>query len=180
MTTLEARASLIAGIFVVALVCAPASSAQPKAEGRAQALQKLTDCRKLSDGGARLACYDEAAAGIDQAEAKGDIVVVDREQARKVRRQGFGFNLPSMAIFERGEKQEDIENVAGRIAAFRVDGASKWIIRLDDGATWAQVDANTLHRTPKIGMSVRIRRASMGSYLLSIDGQRAFRANRTE
>ncbi|WP_411287802.1 hypothetical protein [Phenylobacterium sp.] len=165
---------------MAALVCAPVSSAQPKPAERAAALQKLTDCRRLSDGAARLACYDEAAAGIDQAEAKGDIVVVDREQARKVRRQGFGFNLPSMAIFERGEKQEDVENAAGKIAAFRVDGAGKWILRLDDGATWAQVDANELHRTPKIGMPVRIRRAAMGSYLLSIDGQRAFRANRTE
>ena len=74
-------------------------------------MQQLLDCRKLADSAARLACYDKAAATMDQAEAKGDIVVVDREQARKVRRQAFGFTLPSITLFERGEKPEEISTM---------------------------------------------------------------------
>ena len=50
----------------------------------------------------RLACFDAAAARLDEAEKKGDIVVVDRRQAQEVRRQAFGFTLPSLTLFDRG------------------------------------------------------------------------------
>ena len=156
------------------------AQAPVKPAGRAELVQKLVDCRKLTDDSARLACYDQAAAAIDQAEAKGDIVVVDREQARKVRRQAFGFTLPSLSLFEKGETQEEIENVSGKIASVRQDATGKWILKLEDGAVWAQVDSNELFKTPKPGMPVKIRRASMGSYLVSVDGTRAFRARRVE
>ena len=180
MTSSGARARLAAGIFVAAAVVASGAGAQGTAPARAQTLQKLTDCRKLTDGAARLACYDQAVGAMEQAEAKGDIVVVDREQARTVRRQAFGFTLPSISLFERGEKAEDLDNVAGKVAAFRMTSTGKWIIRLEDGATWAQVDSNDLARPPKAGMPVTIKRASMGSYMLSLGNQRAFRVNRTE
>lgn len=156
------------------------AQAPAKPEGRAALVQRLVDCRKLSEDTARLACYDQAAAAIDQAEAKGDIVVVDRDQARKVRRQAFGFVLPSLSLFEKGETQEEIENVTGKIASARQDASGKWILKLEDGAVWAQVDANELFKTPKAGMAVRIRRASLGSYMISVDNTRAFRARRVE
>lgn len=157
------------------------ASAQPApATGRADLVQKLADCRKVPDDTARLACYDQAAAAFDQAEAKGDIVVVDREQARTVRRQAFGFSLPSIALFERGESQEEVSNVTGKVASARMNGAGKWVVELEDGATWVQIDSNELFRYPKPGMEVRIRRASLGSYLMSVDGQRSFRASRAE
>jgi hypothetical protein len=170
-----------AGVLAATVLAAAAPSATAqKAEGRAELVQKLADCRKIADNTARLACYDSTAAAFDQAEAKGDIVVVDREQARKVRRQAFGFSLPSLSLFEKGETQEEIENVAAKIASVRQDATGKWILKLEDGAVWAQVDANELFKTPKPGMPVKIRRASMGSFLVSVDGTRAFRARRVE
>jgi hypothetical protein len=143
-------------------------------------LQQLIDCRKLTDSAARLACYDGATVALDQAEAKGDIVVVDREQARKVRRQAFGFSMPSITLFERGETQADIENITAKVGTAGRNGAGRWVIELEDGAVWTQVDSNELHRNPKPGMSVSIRKATMGSFLMSIDNMRAFRARRTE
>ena len=83
-------------------------------EERAKELQQLIDCRKIADPTQRLACFDQAASSLDQAEAKGDIVVVNREQARKVRRQAFGFTMPSISLFERGEKPEDISSTEGK------------------------------------------------------------------
>jgi hypothetical protein len=167
---------ILAGVLGVAAV-----GAQPKTEGgRAAIVQKLVDCRKLTEDAARLACYDQAAAAIDQAAAKGDIVVVDREQARKVRRQAFGFALPSISLFEKGETKEDLENVSGVVQAARQDSMGRWIIKLEDGATWAQIDATELFKTPKQGMPVKIRKASLGSFLMSVDNQRAFRAKRTD
>lgn len=169
------------GLVLAAVVGVASSGAQPKAEGgRAAIVQKLVDCRKLTEDGARLACYDQATAALDQAEAKGDIVVVDREQARKVRRQAFGFSLPSITLFEKGETKEDLENVSGVVMAARQDNMGHWIIKLEDGATWAQIDATELFKTPKQGMPVKIRKASLGSFLMTVDNQRAFRAKRTD
>lgn len=174
------RSVLALSLLFAAVAAPPAALAQPKPEGRAQIFQELADCRKIADGAARLACYDKTAATLDQAEAKGDIVVVDREQARKVRRQAFGFSMPSISLFEKGETQEELENVAGEVAVASVNGAGKWTIRLKDGATWTQIDNNELHRTPKPGMPVKIRQAAMGSFLMSINNGGAFRVRRVE
>ncbi len=167
-------------VLALAATSALAGPAPAKAPSRAAVLQGLLDCRGKSDNAERLACYDRAASAMDQAEAKGDIVVVDREQARAVRKQAFGFTLPSLTLFERGEKPEQIDRVSGVIAASRADANGKWVLRLEDGAVWRQIDGESPHRDPKAGMTVEIKSASMGSYLLSVDGQRAFRAHRDQ
>lgn len=182
MTT-RAPIRLAAGLAALAIPFAvPAAAADPTPSRavRAAVVQKLVDCRKLADGAQRLACYDAATAAFDQAEAKGDVVVVDREQARQVRRQAFGFQLPSISIFEKGETTEDLENTDGVLATARQDSAGRWTIRLEDGAVWASNGPEQLFKTPKPGMKVRIRKASLGSYLMMIDGQGGFKARRVE
>jgi hypothetical protein len=185
MSVMGQASRLAATLVLAAALSAPSLAAPPavgsaKGEGRAVMLQKLIDCRKIADNAARLACFDEAAAAMDQAEAKGDIVVVDREQARKVRRQAFGFTLPSLSLFERGEKPEEIDTMQGKIAAARQNSAGKWVIRLEDGAVWAQVDTNEVPNAPQAGDPVTIRKASLGSYMLSLGHHVAFRAHREQ
>ena len=182
MNPFEPRAWLPALILLAGALVAPPITAAPaaKAVGRAAELQKLIDCRKIADNTQRLACFDAAAASFDQAEAKGDIVVVDREQARKVRRQAFGFSLPSITLFERGEKPEEIENVQGVVAAARLNGSGKWVIRLDDGAVWTQIDSADLGTDPKAGEAVTIHKAALGSFMLSLPHHRSFRAHREQ
>ncbi|WP_293905683.1 hypothetical protein [Phenylobacterium sp.] len=154
--------------------------AAPKSEGRAAIVQKLIDCRKLTDDPARLACYDQATAAFDQAEAKGDVVVIDRDQARQVRKQAFGFTLPSISIFAKGETAEEVDTTDGVVASARQDGAGRWVIKLEDGAVWSQVGVEELFKTPKPGMPVKIRKASLGSFLMTVGNQGAFRAHRVE
>ncbi|MFL5298421.1 MAG: hypothetical protein ACJ798_18750 [Phenylobacterium sp.] len=174
----------LATLLGVALAAAPLAAAPPPkpvgAEGRAREMQKLMDCRKVADNAQRLACFDEAAAAMDQAEAKGDIVVVDREQARKVRRQAFGFTLPSLSLFERGEKPEELETVQAKVVGVRQNGAGKWVLRLDSGAVWVQVDTNDIGTDPQAGETVTIRKAALGSYMLVLPHHRSFRAHREE
>ena len=177
----EMPKSLAAAGLALMFVATAAQAAPPaKPSNRAAVLQGLLDCRGKTDNTERLACYDAAASAMDQAEAKGDIVVVDREQARAVRKQAFGFVLPSLTIFERGEKPEQIDHVTATIAVARAGADGKWVLRLEDGAVWRQIDGEPPHRDPKAGMSVEIKSASMGSYLLSVDGQRSFRAHRDQ
>jgi len=174
---LAASGAVIAVLAASQLVAAPAPALP---QDRAKELQQLIDCRKLTDNAARLACYDQAAASLDQAEAKGDIVVVNREQARKVRRQAFGFTLPSISLFERGEKAEDIASTVDKIAQVRRLPTGRWEIKLESGATWVQIDATEIPIDPKPGQPVKINRASLGSYMMQVGNQRAVKVHRVE
>jgi len=138
------------------------------------------DCKAMADPSERLACYDAAVGALDSAEQKGDIVVVDREQAKAVRRQAFGFTLPSLAMFERGEKPEELNEVSLGVERAYRSGEGKWTFELEGGAVWTQNDSETLFREPKKGSKVEIRKASMGGYFMNVDGQRAIRARRVK
>ena len=171
-----------AGVLIVALsasqlIAAPAPAASPD---RAKELQQLIDCRKLADNTARLACYDQAAATLDQAEAKGDIVVVNREQARKVRRQAFGFTMPSITLFERGEKPEEVAQADDKITSVRKLLSGKWEFHLASGAVWVQIDLTELPLDPKPGQPVKIHKAAMGSYAMTVGNQRSIKVHRQE
>ena len=145
-------------------------------------LQALIDCRTKTDDAARLACFDQAAAGIADATAKKDIVVLDREEVRATRRGLFGFSLPKLNFF--GNK--DVENDTGREEIAEVDvvvksarpfGYQLWQMTMEDGATWATSEASTLI-TPKPGSKVNIKRATLGSYFIKVDGGRAVKGKR--
>jgi hypothetical protein len=172
------KRSILAVLAVVALVPG-AAFAQSKTE-RAAIVQKLVDCKKVTEDAARLACYDQATSALDQAEAKGDVVIVDREQARKVRRQAFGFSLPSLSLFEKGEDKEEVANFDGVVAAARQNSAGAWVIKLEDGAVWAQNQPEELFKSPKPGSKVRIRKAALGSYMMTVDNGGGFKAHRVE
>ena len=169
-----------AGVVVASLTASPLIAAPAASQDRAKELQQLIDCRKLTDNTARLACFDQAAATLDQAEAKGDIVVVNREQARKVRRQAFGFSLPSITLFERGEKPEDVAQAEDKIASVRKLLSGKWEFKLASGATWVQVDLTELPIDPKPGQAVKIQRAALGSYAMTVGNQRSIKVHRQE
>lgn len=176
----QIRAKSLIAAAAAAALAAGAAGAQPKPGERPELMRQLMDCRKIEDDAKRLACFDERTAAMDVAETKGDLVVVDRQQAREVRRQAFGFTLPSMSLFERGEKEEELNNVSGVVRTASTNGAGKWVIQLEDGAVWAQTDTEKVPRTPRPGMKVELRRAAMGSYFMNIDGQRAVRATRVK
>ena len=180
MTNAMVRVRHAAVVLAASTLCAWPAYAQPSMEGRAALVQKLADCRKVADDATRLACFDGAAAALEQAEAKGDIVVVDRAQAQQVRRQAFGFRLPSLSVFDRGDKPEEVDSIESRIVSARTEPTGKWVLKLEDGSTWTQIDVDSPSIKPKAGMPARVRKATMGSFLLSVDGQRAFRARRTE
>jgi hypothetical protein len=168
------------GLLLLGLAGSATAAEPAKVEGRAAAFQALLDCKAKADDAARLACYDAAAASLAGAEKQGDIVVVDRDQVRTVRRQAFGFSMPSLKLFDRGEKPEEMNRLTAKVAAASVDRDGKWVLRLEDGQTWRQVDSAVVMTEPKRGSTVEIRRASLGSFMLSIDGHPGFRVHRDD
>jgi len=179
MVDIRPTRSITAGIFLVALCASAAQAQQPVAQARPELLTRLIDCRSVADGGQRLACYDAAASAFDSAEKQGDVVVVDREQVSVARRQLFGFQLPSMPdILQRGAQPDALDSIETTLTRAGQYGDGKWTFSLADGSTWRQIDSEPVRFQNRAGQSVRVRRAALGSFLLTVDGSRAVRVRR--
>ncbi len=176
MRTLKTAAKL--GLALT-LATTMAVQAAPKPPGRSATLQSVVDCRKLTDDTARLACYDAATAKLDEAEKSGDVVVVDKSQVREARKAAFGFNFQMPAFMTAGEKPEELEKISAVVASARQEGMSgKWVIKLEDGAVWRQIDTVALNNDPKKGSKAEIRIAALGSYFMKIDNNPQMRVHR--
>lgn len=174
MTLRMQKGLAVAGLMIV---MAGGAVAADKPTGRASALKAVVDCRAVADPGERLACFDKAAAALDAAEAKGDVVVVDRGQMREARKAAFGFNFQMPSFMTQGVQEEELTRLETTVASSRQDAHGKWIVKLADGATWVQIDTEKLRKIPA-GAPVTIKAASLGSYMLSVKGYGSFRAKR--
>ena len=168
--------------FFTALFCgalsSPSLATAPSKAVRAAAVQNVLDCRGLTDANARLACFDKTVAGMAEAETKGDLVTIDREQRRQVRRQAFGLSLPSLQIFDHGEKGEDADRITSKVTSASRGAGGKWIVELEGGAVWRQTDDTDLYKSPHAGSIAIVRKAALGSFFMKVDGDSAFRVHR--
>jgi hypothetical protein len=156
----------------------PAGPSVPPVE-RPEAFEALVKCRAITEDAARLRCFDQATAALQQAAEKRDIVIVDRAQVRQTRRTLFGLELPRLALFGGGdEKGEEVSELDGIIASARDAGNGRWLVHLEDGSTWLQVDDNVIAVWPKAGQKVLIKRAALGSYMMRVNGQPGVRVKR--
>jgi hypothetical protein len=162
----------MAALAVSALFVAPAHPAEP-ALGRAEVVQALSDCRKLTDDAARLACYDKAASAFDQAESKGQVVVIDQAQASVVRRQAFGLRLPSISLFMRSAPKtgEGVDHLTLDLEGARKDGQGHWEFIAADGAIWRQTDDFDFADDPHKGSKLLIKNGLLGSFFCKVDNQ---------
>jgi len=177
MTTIR-NAGVRAAILLLAGFFATSPAFGAKAPTRAPVIATVLDCRKLTESDQRLACYDKAVDSLAQADAKGDLITIDREQRRAVRRQAFGLTLPSLAMFDRGEKPDEVDRITAKVATASRNPLGKWIIKLDDGAMWRQIDDVDLARLPRPGSTAVIRKAMMGGFFMILDGQQSIRVHR--
>lgn len=165
--------------FAAILVAAAAPAhAEPGGQQEPQTLTRLMACRSISDSAARLACYDLAAGAIDSARQQGDLVVIDRAQAEETRRQLFGFEVPTLPRLFGGEVQPDIEAIETTLQSASQASETRWVFRLADGSVWRQVDSDPVRFQNRAGQEVRVRKASLGSFLLTVGSSRAVRVRR--
>lgn len=167
-----------AGISLCAANAVAAGKDQKKPV-RAEVLQKLIDCRAIPVDAERLACYETQTAKIDDAEAKRDLVIIDRDQVTKARKDGFGLPSRPLVVGAPPALGEGVTDVTAKIRTAKLLTSKRWLFVLDDGARWYQAELKTI-RDPKPGQSVRIRKASLGGFLANIDGQPATRVRRID
>ena len=138
----------------------------------------FSQCRVLTDGPARLACYDKAADAFEQAQAQGDVVVVDRARVKAVQRQSFGLALPSLNFFSHGTKPETLSRINAQLTGAHVGGDGKWVMVTAENGVWRQTDSDTLPSDPHTGSTMLIRKGTFGSFFCNVDGQAAIRCVR--
>lgn len=172
------RLLLLAAATGAAALAATSSLAADN-DHRARDFKAVLDCRGVADPMQRLACYDAAAGRMSDAEAKGDIVVIDRAQARAAHQQAFGLALPSLDFVSKALKPGEIDQVQSSVRAARRDPYGHWTLVLEDGAVWRQIDGD-LNIDPHAGSKVVIHRAALGSFKMNIDGQPSIRVHRDE
>jgi hypothetical protein len=172
--------ALVAG--AAAIAAAVSANAAPTPDiGRAAVVRALTDCRPIADDAGRLACYDKAVAALDQAESQGKVVVIDQEQAKAVRRQAFGFNLPTLNIFNRGGKgEEGFDHLDLDIARAYHGGNGKWVFVATNEAVWRQTDSEELALDPHAGSRLLVKNGALGSFFCKLDGQPQIRCERVK
>jgi hypothetical protein len=160
---------------------ADAAPAKVKEQQRAAVLQAVVECRAIKDREARLNCFDAAAAKLDEAEASGQVVVVEKQQIQTVKREAFGLTLPSLDLFGRSAKSAaavDVDRVTETVKTARRGPDNRWVVELETGAVWRQIDENEIARDPRPGSKVEIKKAALGSFVMKVDGQSAVRVHR--
>lgn len=196
----------ILGAAALALAAGAAGGAAAAADP--PAIKALSDCGGIADVGQKAACYDTAMAGLTKALRSGEIVVVQRKEAQAAQRGAFGFNMPSLSIFDKlggGGKDDDkdkearkearalkaedgavrdengaLQSITAEVKRAYRDQLDKWVFELADGAVWRQIDSEVIAPAPRTGSKVEIKRAALGSYVIKVDGQRPVRVRRSE
>jgi len=168
-----------AALFMTVALATPAVAAKSKTDAVQPPppdFARLVACQKIADSAQRLACYDREIATVSTANAKGDLVVMDRQQIRETRRSLFGLTLPNLGLFGDKEGENTTLETTIKSIGFAPDG--KPIYNLVEGGRWQQLEFKTFIVDPAPGQKVRVRRAALGSYMMNVNGEIAVRVQR--
>lgn len=152
----------------------------PAASPPPELYRQLIDCRALADAGERLACYDRQTAALEEATRKREIVISDQNAVKAARRGLFGFTAPVGRLMGFGgddDEAEQITEIESTVASARRT-ADGWRLELEDGSTWEQNDTRDFVLSPKPGNPVKITRGALGTYFVSVKGQRGVKMRR--
>ncbi|WEK46970.1 MAG: hypothetical protein P0Y56_01405 [Candidatus Andeanibacterium colombiense] len=185
------RLKAFAGTAALVSTIALASSATPAAAQASDAnvLSIMRECAKISDPSARLACYDNnirmgvqsgAIPGAGGPVRGGGAVIAGGSGNGA---QGFGAkSMKSPDRFQSGEDRgEGPDEIRAKITDVAEREPGIWRVTLDDGAEWTFSESVARSfRVPRKGALVEIQKASLGSFLMIVDGQQGVRVRRTK
>lgn len=173
-------------VAIIAVSASFIALGAPLAAARSPApMDPVYACRNISEDAERLACFDGAVADLFQKQQAGQIQTIDTADIEKLERESFGFSMPSLpALFARSGSPETersgVSEVTEPVRSARLQPVSqKAIVTLENGQVWEQIDTTRVNASAlRRASEARIRRAALGSFMLSVDGSPAFRARR--
>jgi hypothetical protein len=164
----------LSAITVICLVSLPALAEDVSTDD-------VYACAGITTDVDRLACYDTAVGRLKVAEEAGEVTTITRAEVEKVKRESFGFSipsLPSLALRKSGDGDKDLDEVTLAVKSVSKDGSGRWRVRLENGQVWVQTDDKGVHA--KNVKEARIYSAAFGSYKMKLDGGLAFRVRREQ
>lgn len=142
----------------------------------------LSACRQIADPVARVACYDRA---MDAAPASRQPAPAEPKPPAASSRQMFGLShpprppkaarAPSRHV---AAKPKTVDAITVELAKAERDPQGDWVMTTTEGAIWRQVNDDRPYRPPHVGSTMGIKRALMGGFFCTIDGQAAIRCVR--
>jgi len=134
--------------------------------------EEAARCVALDDAALRLACYDElhgrksdaavsaSSAGSTAAGAAG---AAPRGESRDA--------AADFGLTKRSSPEElAVKSISASIASSAARADGYWVMTLDNGQVWVARELKSAF-APRSGQLVTVRRAALGSYLMTIDGQ---------
>ena len=148
-------------------------------------------CKEIASDTERLACYDAAVGRLKAAEDAGEVKTFTRKEVEEVKRDSFGFSIPSLPKLAFGgkddqgkDKSDELKEVTFAIKSVKAEkdlvhrDKDRLRITLENGQVWVQTDDKSVRaRSQK---EARIYQASFGSYKMKLDGGLAFRVERVK
>jgi hypothetical protein len=165
-----------AGLCAV-LAATPGLAKKPTPTANPEQVRRLLACRSVADVGQRLACFDREIVTLDQALAKKDVVMIDRQSSAAARRSLFGFSVPSFGGLFGGDEDE-VKQIDSTVTSAHRNGEGGWTVRLADGSVWTQTDDNLIALEPRRGDKIIVHRRALGSYTLSVNKQPGVKVRR--
>lgn len=182
MAAQRMSSSILAGAAaLLALGSAPVAAKEKDPPATPVEVQKLYDCRALSEAGERLICFDRQVAALQQAEQSRQIAIFDKAAQKKAQRGLFGFTLRDLPFFGGGDDADDedqIKRLETTIKWARREGYNKMRFEIEDGAVWIQTDQTDLPRDPKPGDKVVIYPGAVGGYFAELGTMKRIRVRR--
>lgn len=161
--------------FVLASLCFlgfAAPAAAQSGDATPGVLDQVYACASVTGEAERLACYDGAVGRLREAQTSGNLVAVDRAAAQEIEREAFGYSLPNLPrIFGRNVADADaLAEMRMEIASIdRPRGGGRAAFTMTNGQVWVQTD-ETNPRNARVGRTVTVRTAALGTYLMSVEG----------
>ena len=153
-------------------------------------------CSRVQEDAARLACYDHAfgvggAATPTTAAPSGapaattavpatvgtsTVAAVDSELKK---REAFGLSEAARAARTPDKVDAPLDRIEGKVASLGRRATGELLVTLEDGQVWTQIESDS-KATFRVGDTVTIRKASLGSYLMVSSTRVATRVRRVK
>lgn len=164
--------SALAGLCAFALSGSPAF---------AQTIEAIQECRTISAPTERLQCYDNAAAAMDNmsianapSSTQSNVAATTQNQTPAESNQQVASSTVDEDSFGadgmRKERTKEQKELRARLVGLQFTKRGKYVITLDNGQVWRQIDSDTnsikLPRARDGGIPIIIKRRSLGSHML--------------
>ncbi len=164
-------------VFVVAVMPSQAGAAP---RNPTEAAKAVVECRTIADTAARVACYDAAAAALEEAMAppSPEEQAADFGSRSSGAQDNDGFSIFGIDLFgseqlpkSPEERSAEVSEISARVVERATTSAGRTIFMLDNGQMWRTVDSTEVRwpsdeETPM----VRVNRGALGSYRLNFAG----------